>query len=218
MNGGHDLGGMHGLGPVDPVSEPEETPFHDDWERRVFGLTLAAGLLGRWNIDAARHARERQHPADYLSNIYYRNWMVGLEKLLVESGVLTVEELAGGVARSRPGGAVSAEGAAGALERGGPADMPLPAPPCFAVGDRVRVRNDHPAGHTRAPRYVRGRTGRVVLVHGGYVFPDENAAGRRVAAALYNVRFEAAELWGRAADRRSAVHVDLFQPYLEPAA
>ena len=85
MNGAHDLGGMHGLGPINPEPEAEEPVFHTEWEKRVFGLNLAAGFLGKWNIDMSRYARERQHPIDYLRNSYYENWLAGLEKLLVEA-------------------------------------------------------------------------------------------------------------------------------------
>ncbi len=98
MNGAHDLGGMHGLGPINAEPEAEEPVFHTAWEKRVFGLTLAAGSLGKWNIDISRHARERQHPIDYLRHTYYENWLVGLEKLLVEAGLVTTEELATGKA------------------------------------------------------------------------------------------------------------------------
>src|SRR5918994_5282921 len=94
MNGGHDLGGMHGLGPIEP--EADEPVFHHAWEKRVFALTLATGALGRWSIDMGRHARERQHPADYLRHSYYENWLAGLEKLLVERGLVSAEELASG--------------------------------------------------------------------------------------------------------------------------
>ncbi|SVD01579.1 uncharacterized protein METZ01_LOCUS354433, partial [marine metagenome] len=45
---------------------------------------MAAGFLGQWNIDELRHARESQHPLDYLRQSYYEIWMTGLEKLLVE--------------------------------------------------------------------------------------------------------------------------------------
>ena len=77
MNSGHDLGGMHGLGPINPEPEEKEPVFHADWERKAFSLTLAAALLGRWNIDMGRHSRERQHPARYLLNTYYENWFAG---------------------------------------------------------------------------------------------------------------------------------------------
>src|SRR4029453_6741101 len=78
--------------------EAAEPVFHAEWEKRVFGVRLAAGALGKWNIDMARDARERQHPADYLRHTYYENWLAGLEKLLVETGLVTAEELATGKA------------------------------------------------------------------------------------------------------------------------
>ena len=84
MNGGHDLGGQHGFGSVNPELEEEEPVFHHEWERRAFAITLACGFLGKWNIDEARHARESQNPVRYLSNSYYQNWLCGLEKLLVD--------------------------------------------------------------------------------------------------------------------------------------
>jgi nitrile hydratase len=92
MNGAHDLGGMHGLGPIDP--EKDEPVFHAEWERRCFAITLAAGFLGQWNIDMGRYARERMHPAEYLSTSYYEHWLHGLQLLLVEKGLLTEEEIA----------------------------------------------------------------------------------------------------------------------------
>ncbi len=92
MNGAHDLGGMHGLGPIDP--EFDEPVFHEEWERRCFAITLAAGFLGKWNIDMSRYARERMHPADYLRTSYYEHWLHGLQTLLVEQGILTEEEIA----------------------------------------------------------------------------------------------------------------------------
>jgi hypothetical protein len=91
VNGGHDLGGIHGLGPID--IEADEPVFHADWERRVFALTLAMGARGEWNIDMSRHARENRDPVDYLSSSYYEIWLKGLEALLSERGLLTPEEL-----------------------------------------------------------------------------------------------------------------------------
>jgi nitrile hydratase len=80
----------------------------------------------------------------------------------------------------------------------------------------VLARNLHPAGHTRLPRYVRGRVGRVTHVHGAHVLPDTNAAGRGEQPEwLYTVRFAAQELWGEAADRTVSVSVDAFESYLE---
>ena len=222
MNGAHDLGGMHGYGPINPEPEAEEPVFHAAWEKRVFGLNLAAGALGRWNIDISRYARERQHPVDYLRHTYYENWLAGLEKLLVEKGLVTAEELAAGKAagpadegtRKR---LLTAEKVAAALGQGSPVAMAIDTAPRFKPGDRVRALNRHPTGHTREPRYVRGRVGVIHEHYGAHIFPDRSAEGTKEGRHLYNVRFEASELWGEHAAGRSAVHVDLWEDYLEPA-
>jgi nitrile hydratase len=221
MNGAHDLGGQHGLGPIHAEPESQEPVFHADWEKRVFGLVRVLGMLGLWNGDMSRHARERQHPVDYLRHSYYENWLAGLERLLVERGVVTQAELTAGKSAGPAAGELSSRvvkgrGAARALEAT-PATMQVDSPPRFQLGDRVRARNNHPTGHTREPRYVRGRIGVVCGHHGGHVFPDQNAVGNRVARHLYTVRFEARELWGDAADSLITVHVDLWEDYLEPA-
>jgi nitrile hydratase beta subunit len=221
MNGGHDLGGMHGLGPIDPEPEAAEPVFHHEWEKRVFALTLASAALGQWSIDMGRHARERQHPAAYLRHTYYENWLAGLEQLLVERGLLSAEELASGraagpAAEALRGRALSAAQVAPAIARGGPVAVAIEAPPRFAIGDRVRARNRHPIGHTREPRYVRGRVGIIQEHYGAHVFPDLSAARRREGRHLYSVRFTARELWGEPA-RGDAVYVDLWEDYLEPA-
>lgn len=91
MNGAHDMGGMHGFGPINP--EPDEPVFHHEWERRAFAITVAAGFLGKWNLDMSRYARERMEPAEYLSTSYYEHWIHGLELLLVEKDLLTQEEI-----------------------------------------------------------------------------------------------------------------------------
>jgi len=221
VNGGHDLGGVHGLGPIDPEPESEEPVFHADWERRVFGLVLATSALGRWNIDMARHSRERQHPADYLHNSYYENWLTGLERLLVETGLVTDQELAGGEAED--GGDSEARGRVlhaqdiRRVSAGTSYEVEADAPPRFKAGDKVRARNQHPSGHTREPRYVRGRAGVVHEHQGCHVFPDRNSAGTRVGRHLYSVRFEASELWGEDAAGNAAVYLDLWEDYLEPA-
>ncbi len=92
MNGGHDLGGMHGLGPIAP--DPAEPVFHHEWERRVFALTLAMGAYGAWNLDMSRHARENTHPAEYLDASYYEHWLRALQVLLAEQGLVSADEIA----------------------------------------------------------------------------------------------------------------------------
>ena len=222
MNGAHDVGGMHGYGPINPEPEAEEPVFRVAWEKRAFGVTLAVMALGRWSLDTARHANERQHPVDYLRHTYYENWLAGLEKLLVERGLVTAEELAAGKAagpadedtRQR---VLRADHVARVVTHGSPVAMAIETPPRFKPGDRVRARNRHPIGHTREPRYVRGRLGLIHEHYGAHVFPDRSAEGTKEGRHLYNVRFEAAELWGEDAAGRGAVHVDLWEDYLEPA-
>ena len=217
MNGAADMGGMHGFGPVRP--EPGEPPFHADWERRALGMTIACGALGRWNLDRSRATREGLPPADYLSKSYYDIWLTALERLLEETGLVTEAELASGVAVG-PGDAapLAAAQVDAALRRGGPVDRPAEAPPAFAPGDAVRTANDHPAHHTRLPRYARGRTGTVTRVLGHHVFPDSNARGLGEDPRwLYQVRFAARELFGEGRPAGDAVTLDLWEPYLEGA-
>ena len=199
MNGAHDMGGVHGFGPV--VAEPDEPPFHAEWERRVFALTLALGASGAWNIDMSRFAREDRPPPDYLSKSYYELWLAGIERL---------------VAEHTPQRVLAGEDVAATLARSGGASREAPRSAAFAVGDRVRTKNLHPHTHTRLPRYARGKVGTVERVHGCHVFPDSNA--QRLGEDpqwLYTVRFTARELWGN--DDAASVSIDAFEPYLEHA-
>lgn len=221
MDGPHDLGGAHGLGSISPTPAEEEPVFHADWERDTLAMTLAAAALGQWNIDMVRHARERQHPVAYLRNSYYENWLAGLELLLVETGVLTNEELVTGTSNGLACAALrervpTATQAVEALVAGSDFERTLQVAPRFQVDDRVRVVVMHPSGHTRSPRYVRGRAGTVHEHYGGHVFPDANAAGTETGVHLYGVRFEAEALWGNDAAGKDAVYVDLWETYLEP--
>ncbi|WP_417518365.1 nitrile hydratase subunit beta [Minwuia sp.] len=218
MNGPHDMGGMHGFGPIDPDPEDREELFHAEWERRAFAVTLAAGFLGKWSIDEARFARETMDPDRYLGASYYEKWLDASERLLLQKGLITEEELATAKAAGKAdpdsirllkGGTVDQT-----FLKGGPASMDIDAAPSFAVGDRVRARNINPEGHTRIPRYVRGHVGEIVLHHGGHVFADASARGERHGEHLYTVRFEATDLWGPDAFGGS-VKIDLWEPYLE---
>ena len=137
MNGGHDLGGIHGLGPIDPEPEQREPVFHGEWEQRVFALTLAAGFLRHWNLDESRHARERQHPADYLRNSYYENWFNGLITLLVEKGLVTQSELDSGTVdlseSVSPAAVLKAADVETAMLKGGPVNMEVDQVPRFLL-------------------------------------------------------------------------------------
>lgn len=210
MNGVHDMGGMHGFGPVTP--EADEPVFHAEWEGRVLAMDLAMRATGEWGVDVARFAREREPPEQYLAESYYERWLGGLERLLLERGLVSEEELTAGRSLT-PGQPLPGKVVA-------PNSRREPSRPArFAVGDRVRARNIHPAGHTRLPRYVRGHVGTVARLHGFHVFPDASAHGLGDDPQwLYVVVFYGAELWGADAQSGSSVSVDAFEPYLEPAA
>jgi nitrile hydratase len=220
MNGAQDLGGMMGFGPVRP--EPNEPVFHADWEKRVLGVTLCSSALGEWNIDISRHARETLHPADYLASSYYEIWLKGLLKMLAACKLVQPEEIQAGrslqpprqTARPR----MPAEAVPAALSRGGPCDRPVESAARFKIGDRVRSLNMNPTGHTRLPRYARGKTGVIESLRGGYVFPDTNGHGRGEHPQwVYSVVFSGIELWGADADPGLTVALDCWEPYLERA-
>ncbi len=217
MNSVHDMGGMDGMGRIAP--EADEPVFHGAWEARALALTLAAGAWRKWSIDAARHARESIPGPDYLTMSYYRIWITALEAQLVDSGLVTAEELTSGApdpAATKASPPLTAERVAGALSRGGPSSRQTARGFLFQPGDVVVARNRHPAGHTRLPRYVRGRVGVVERTHGSHVFPDTNAHGLgENPQPLYTVRFTARELWGERAHPRDTVRLDLWEDYLD---
>jgi nitrile hydratase len=224
MNGMHDMGGMHGMGPID--AKRDEPVFHAEWERRTLAILFASMFLGRWNGHIRRHAFEQMPPAEYLATSYYEHWLWGLEKLLVDNGILTPEEIAARLAgrpvspAQPPAGLQILEASEAAkfvqARRSARVDDAVPAR--FKVGDRVFAKNTNPVGHTRLPRYARGRRGLVDRDHGVFVFPDTMAAERRREPQhCYSVRFEARELWGSDTPAHDAVYIDLFEPYLEPA-
>ena len=218
MSGVHDMGGMHGMGPIIP--EKNEPVFHEPWEGRVYAITrvVRAGG-GRANLDNSRHQLERLPPADYLRMSYYERWAARLFNQLVENGVVTHEELESG--KPAPGSAKATSAVTAAMARAlvvrrDSARRDVAARARLKVGQRVRARNINPTGHTRLPRYARGKTGVIIRDHGVFVFPDTNAefAGEK-PQHVYSVRFAARELWGEHASPRDTIHLDLWDDYLE---
>jgi nitrile hydratase len=206
VDGVHDLGGMQGFGAVEV--EAEEPVFHEPWERRAVLVTFGVFLTGTSNGGQFRHSIERMEAAHYLDSTYYEHWVTGIATRMVELGLLTVDEL-----EERAGGPFPLSGP----DRGVATDDPGTdvVAPRFVIGDRVRVRNWHPPGHTRCPRYVRGRLGTVARIDIVASVPDIEAhstGGRN--EPTYSVRFESDELWGEPGD---LVHVDLWESYLEPS-
>ena len=225
MNGVHDMGGMQGFGPVQ--REDNEPVFHESWEKTVYAMSTAMRAQGVFNIDESRHAIERMAPAHYLASSYYERWLASLETNLVEKGVLRPDEIE---ARTRllrdatdaevprrEDPELAARVVSARLELGtSPHDRSAPAR--FRAGDGVVARNVHPKGHTRLPRYIRGKRGVIDRVHGAAILPDANAHSLgETREPLYSVCFEATEVWGEAAEPRQCLYVDLWESYLEAA-
>ena len=221
MDGIHDLGGMHGFGPV-PI-ETGNYVFKEKWQRRAFALAELLGSPVPYGADQHRQEIERMPAADYLKLDYFEKWIVGAEALLLQAGLVNEEELRTGrklfdvdpVRHPK----VEAENLVAVMRAGAQLNFPDDTrKPRFIVGHTVRVTKDSPAGHTRAPRYLRGRTGQVVAGHGVFQFPDAVAAGRGAEPQhCYTVAFIAGELWGRDAEAADMIHADLWESYLEPA-
>ena len=208
VDGIHDLGGMQGFGAVD--HSPAEPVFRHRWEAVARALlAVVAGAAGASGGEF-RHSIERMEPGHYLTSSYYEHWLTAAATLAVEHELVTRSDL-----EARAGGRFPLSGPALAppIADAGP-DVGRPR---FAVGDRVRVREWHRPGHTRCPRYVRGKAGTVVRVDGTHSVPDIEAHGTaRRREPTYSIRFEAAELWGDG-QRGAWVHVDLWDSYLEPS-
>ena len=212
MDGIHDMGGMHGFGVV--PAQTDDAVFHEEWEGRVHAMAYVLLGVGVANVDAFRHAIERIAPKEYLRVGYYGRWVRAAETLLVERGLLEPGELQAALDGTREATgpvAVTPEAPADGFFR------EVATAPRFELGDRVRARNLHPAGHTRLPGYVRGKCGVVGRVHPACILPDTNAHGQgECPEHLFSIRFDASELWGDAAEPGAPVSVDLFDRYLEP--
>ena len=219
MNAVHDLGGAPGWGALHPP-QPDEPPFSENWERRAFALALLSMRVSGTNLDAFRYSMSRLDRSAYFDEGYYGRWLNGAENLLLDSAIIApgavdarartlrgeaVEEPAVPEPR-RPDYTPSAAGSIRTIDT----------PPAFAVGDRVRVRDDlHPPGHTRLVGYVRGHEGVVDIVQPAQVLPDTHAhfLGEN-PQHVYSVRFPSRELWG-ADSEPFDVNIDMYESYLE---
>lgn len=220
MNGVHDIGGMHGYGPVKPTES--EPVFHEPWEARAFGVQAVA-IHGAdiFNLDEFRYAREQVDPAEYLSSSYYDNWLAAVEALAIEKGLFSEQELRDRIDTFSTETDTAAipdradpeltDKTLTRIEEGYPADYD--AEPAFEAGDPVVVRQTHSAGHTRCPWYTRGADATIETFHGGAPVPAASAAGEGVIEPLYTVRFDASELWGRDTDG-DVIHIDMWERYL----
>ena len=222
MNGVHDMWrGMQDMGPIQ--EEKNEPVFHHPLGSGVrFAITRSMSAWRKWNLDALRYQRELIPPEEYLRMSYYEKWYQGLLDLMVKAGLVSRAEIesgkpAAGSPKQMP--ALTAwTKCRRSLRTAPPASRDVPVPARFRAGQRVRARNLNPVGHTRLPRYARGRIGTVERDHGIFVFPDSNALflGEK-PQHVYSVRFLARELWGDQAKPQDTVYIAMWDDYLEPA-
>lgn len=225
MNGVHDMGGMHGFGPID--IEADEPVFHEAWEGRVYGMVTSIreerDVYGPYG---SRHYIENIPPARYLASSYYEKWMLALEAALLNKGLLTAEELDAKTRefRGNPSAAVPQRSDPELAERvrrriyaPQPLEQQAALSPRFAVGDAIMVRNIHPVGHTRLPRYVRGKRGVIARIYGAQGFQDEPTVADNSPQHVYSVVFEASDLWGEAAESNQRLYIDMWECWMESA-
>ena len=85
MGGVHDMGGAPG-GPIDRGQHEVE-----DWERLADAINAALGRKGLQTTD--QHRRAIESLEEYRDLSYYERWVAATEKLLVEKGILTSDEI-----------------------------------------------------------------------------------------------------------------------------
>ena len=164
MDGVHDMGGMDGFGKIEV--EENEPVFHAAWEGHVLAMQLAMSYAGAWHIDHSRFAQEQLPPITYLSASYYRRWLLGMEKTIIERGFATAEELKAGHATTARKMLPRKLTVSAFQQRRRSYFRQQQAPALFKPGDRVRTRNIHPKTHTRLPGYARGKLGVVERCQG----------------------------------------------------
>ena len=223
MNGIHDMGGMHGFGPV--PREENEPVFHEAWEGRLFAMSVSGMVRFYPSTDGGRHALEKFSPAEYVGTPYYERWLLRTQRRLVELGIVTQEELDARIRyyEGHPDAEVPRREDPAVVEQVVQRvrnRMPTPSatgtPGRFQVGDDIITKNEHPKGHHRLPRYARGRRGVISDSYGYHDLADDLADGDHNPEALYSVKFDAAELWGDSSEGSGSVYLDLWDRYLEP--
>jgi len=219
MNGVHDMGGMHGMGPIEPDSGG--LVFSEPWKGRVYAMIRSMGAWRKWTLDADRYSIELLPPDEYLRASYYERRFLGLIGAMLRHEVVREDEIATGQSASGSTPATPALGVERVpliVNRGIPSSQEAAIKPKFKPRQRVRALNINPPGHTRLPRYARGKVGTIALDHGVYSFPDTNAHGLgEKRQHVYSVRFASRELWGDSASPRDFVHLDMWDDYLERA-
>lgn len=223
MNGVHDLGGMHGFGPV--IIEPDEPVFHEPWEGRVYGMLQQLRRKYQRNSGHSRSVIESMEPVRYLTASYYERFLEAAVQTALEEGLVTDRELAARIEqlRATPGALVPTRSDPAEVQqtlvrlKTQPPSEPPTGAPLFRPGDGVQARNLNWPGHNRLPRYIRGKRGWVERINGWYTIEDANAGALgRNPQPVYTVGFEGREVWGEGCEPNLKVYLELWEGYLLP--
>ncbi|GGF93405.1 nitrile hydratase subunit beta [Paenibacillus abyssi] len=230
MNGIHDVGGMDGFGPLQ--REENEPVFHACWEGRLRSILMLLNKKSRiYYVDEVRHAIERIDPVYYMGASYYQLWLLSAETLLMDKGVLTEYEIRARMDELSPDvtfepdlvrfrqvkPCVPSSVRKSTVERSSGTESPDdPIQPKYPIGTVVKVKVMAPTGHTRVPRYIRGKEGIVEALHGNFAMPDLRVGtGINVYQPVYRVLFEARDIWGADAFPEDKLYIELWEDYLE---
>ncbi len=223
MNGIHDMGGMHGFGPIE--LEENEPVFHEPWEGRVSAMRRT--IPGASDPYGGRFLIESIPPDLYLKSSYYERWLLSFEDALLKKGLVTAEELEEKTRfyQENPEAEVPREGDYELGKSARETLYPTIAPsehdgsgisPRFGVGDSVKAGNINIIGHTRLPRYVHGRVGTVAKIYNTQDIQDHVPDSEKGPQPVYSVRFDGRELWGDSAESNQVLYIDMWESYLEP--
>ena len=234
----HYLGGLEGLGPV----TYEKRVFVEPWEKRIFGIHVAMMALSSqlplpatpskfntvWTWADLRKGAESLNPFDYFKYRYYEKWLGGISGYFVEKGYITQAELdarteqilANPSSAGRQGGdaAIDARIIKYLVEGDSP-KHDRTAPPRFAVGEKVLVKNPPTVEHTRLPGHLREHTGIVDLVYPAtYSYLTSTGPdGIGPPMPVYCVRFDPQDIWPGNTEQNETFYADIFEAYLDKA-
>ena len=219
MDGMHDLGGKQGFGPID-VNEGE-TPFHADWEGRMWAIAQCGGGRDGWTIDWWRHCRELVDPVDYLSRAYFDSWAQTYTAAYIDSGAFSLDEVCNARSNTEkiepPAARSKNEVLEDIHEQAIHFDREIDQPARFQPGDKIHTKLLTTVHHTRLPAYARGKTGMIHAHNGAHLLADAGAKGEHIPEHIYSVVFEARDLWPEAQSHKDRVFIDLWESYLDPA-
>lgn len=192
--------------------------------------SVPTSFKSTWTWGHLRKGAEAMNPFDYFKFRYYEKWLGGISGFFVEEGYITAEELDAKTALyledgnlkntplpNKPVPAIDAQ-VMKYLREGDSPQRDVAIAPKFSEGDKVRVKNIPPGEHTRLPGNLRGKIGTIYTVYDApytYFFATDDGLGKPMP--VYNVKFEATELWGVMAEANSVYYNDLFETYLEAA-